>query len=788
MHKYQNQLLDVKQNEEIFNTYNNEINLVKNRIKKINEILKELLSFHPSSKFNFINGNEATKKTSKIVSGVKQYIKGNLDANELSTMKRFTYEKSNSKNDNNINSPSPNTSPFPSPDSMKFNNNNVNNHHNSDKKRNSLNVNNSNLLFMNSYTNKKDNIDVHDKRKSFVSQKSLNISNKLDSFNRKFSEEKNDINKDEKNEKSENNYEFKKKPFLKRKTCTFINTSNLQNNNLTNEKIKNIRLSFQVNENHIIFENKKESIEEDDNNLTLSKKDSNQVNEFNDSFVNDDINQNANKKNAMSEFSQNQSKSKNQSVIKEEDENISDNSTKNLNMCHSERKKTEKKLENKTDGDKIEKDNNIKEKTEDKIEDENKKEKDNDDIVKEKEYKYENKDEKTNGNKTKDKIENDNENKSPNNNVVEEKKKGINDVLNNISKSSLKVEKNLKSNGIKYNVKPESFKEEPNTMSSDHNITSINIKDKIDPYNSDNSYSKLVAIKKRNRSNNLDNNEDTSTTYKENNNKNNKINSQNFKEQNNLLKNNLNDLNNKVKLQHDNIQKIINNMNNVDSKTSRDENINRKLKNNSSFPKTTQAQFHVTMYPKKDTIKAPVSPNTNRVEKSLIKSLIELNASINPLISKYMSNNNIKNYNNINIIPIKNENKTFTSFPKIKSDFSERKIIQKNNFNEKKNINLIAQTLNEVKNSKQQMTKIPSYEKKPKKILLINPDNIPPNAIIIRKKNKSINKNRSLQNERENKTVKIESLKDQIRLPYKLNSIDDDFLRLNQNVYEDKKE
>ena len=371
LRKYQNQLLDAKHNEEIFNTYNNEIYSIKNRINTINEILKELLSFHPSSKISFGNGNEVIKKSTKIVSGVKQYIKGNLNANELSTMKKFTYEKSNSKSDNNINTPSPNTSPFHSPDSMKFNNNNLNNHHNVDKKRNSLNVNNTNLLFLNSYTNKKDNNVVHDKRKSFVSQKSLNMSNKLDLINKKFSEETNEINKTEKNEKKEN----KKKPFIKRNTCTSINTNNLQNNKFYNENINDIRLSFQVNENHIIIENKKESIEEDDNNLTLSKKDSNQVNEFNDSFVKDDINQNTNKNNNnMSESSQNQSKSNNQSIIKEEDENISDNSTKNLNMCNSERKKTEKKLENKTDGNKNEKENNIKEKTEEKKEDENKKE------------------------------------------------------------------------------------------------------------------------------------------------------------------------------------------------------------------------------------------------------------------------------------------------------------------------------------------------------------------------------------------------------------------------------
>ena len=789
LRKYQNQLLDAKNNEEIFNTYNNEIYSIKSRINKINEIIKELLSYHPSSKANA--GNEFIRKPSKVVSGVKQYIKGNLKANELSTMKKFTYEKSNSKVYDNNDSPFPNTSPFPSPDSMKYNNNsNHNNHNNNEnKKRNSLNANSTNLLFLNNYTNKKDNNSVRDKRKSFVTQKSLNMSNKIDSINRKLSDEANENNKTEKNEKSENNYEFKKKPFLKRKTCNYSNTSNLQSNKFTNDKFKNIRLSFLVNNNHIINENKKECIEENENNLILSKKNSNQVNGNNDSFSKDDINQNINinKNNTMSESSKNRSKSSNQSIIKEEDENISDNSSKHLNVYHhSERKK----FENKTGKNRNENEKGIyiKEKDEDKREEENKKEiekeKENHDIVKENES--ENNDEKITENKKEDKIENDNDNESSSDSIVDEEKKGINGVLNNITKSPLKIEKALKLNGIQYNIKPESFKEETNTMSSDHNITSINNKDKIDPYNSENSNLNLVSIKKRNRSNNLDNNEDASTTPRENNNIN-KLNSQNFKEQNNSLKNNLNNLNNKVKLQHDNIRKIINNINNAGSKASRDETMNKELESNSSFPKTNQIQFHVSMYPKKDTIKVPLSPNTNRVDKSLINSLIELNINKSPFISKYRSINNLNNSKNINSISIKNENKTFTSFPKIKKDSLEQKIIQKKNFNEKKNMNIIAQTLNEVKYPKQKDTKINSYDKKSKKILLINPDNIPSNVLFIRKKNKSNNKNSSLQSERENKTEKIENLKNQIGLSFKLNSVDDDILKLNKILYEDKK-
>ena len=70
--------------------YNEEIIIIKNEINSINNILKELLSFHPT-----INKVEIEKKSSKIYSGVKQYIKGNINAHELSSMKKFVYNKSN---------------------------------------------------------------------------------------------------------------------------------------------------------------------------------------------------------------------------------------------------------------------------------------------------------------------------------------------------------------------------------------------------------------------------------------------------------------------------------------------------------------------------------------------------------------------------------------------------------------------------------------------------------------------------------------------------------------------
>ena len=112
-----NKKIENQQNDE--NIYGNEIYHIKNKLHKMNEIIKELLSYHPQSKKN--HAQEFEKQSSKIYSGVKQYIKGNLNASELSSMKKFSYHKSKTRMlDNSV----PSTSPFPSPDVIKINNDN----------------------------------------------------------------------------------------------------------------------------------------------------------------------------------------------------------------------------------------------------------------------------------------------------------------------------------------------------------------------------------------------------------------------------------------------------------------------------------------------------------------------------------------------------------------------------------------------------------------------------------------------------------------------------------------
>jgi hypothetical protein len=73
--------------------YNNEIILMNNKINKMNNIIKVILDFLFSN--NHQNGQKNEKKA-KIYSGVKQYIKGMLNANELSSMKNFKKVEDNS--------------------------------------------------------------------------------------------------------------------------------------------------------------------------------------------------------------------------------------------------------------------------------------------------------------------------------------------------------------------------------------------------------------------------------------------------------------------------------------------------------------------------------------------------------------------------------------------------------------------------------------------------------------------------------------------------------------------
>ena len=93
---YMNKKLEKIQKFEFLNLLSNEIIEINEKINKAFNILKDLSSFHPEVKSNYRNEFEQ-KLSKKIISGVKEYIKGFIDADELSSMKKFAYRKSKTK-------------------------------------------------------------------------------------------------------------------------------------------------------------------------------------------------------------------------------------------------------------------------------------------------------------------------------------------------------------------------------------------------------------------------------------------------------------------------------------------------------------------------------------------------------------------------------------------------------------------------------------------------------------------------------------------------------------------
>ena len=90
--KYINKKFEKINGMENYNLLNNEMLEIDHKINKIFDILRELISYHPDVKRSFPEFEKKITKT--IISGVKQYIKGNLNAEELASMKKFSYEKS----------------------------------------------------------------------------------------------------------------------------------------------------------------------------------------------------------------------------------------------------------------------------------------------------------------------------------------------------------------------------------------------------------------------------------------------------------------------------------------------------------------------------------------------------------------------------------------------------------------------------------------------------------------------------------------------------------------------
>jgi hypothetical protein len=243
----------------------------------MNEIKNELLSYHPNSKKKY--------EKAKVYSGVKQYIQGYIKAEELSSMKKFTFERSKTKvidrSPPSLNTPGP----FPSPDNLKTINNNLQ-----------------------KVDNNQDSFRIKDNNKKniFISQKSFNLA-KDDSMNKKLSSK-------EINQKINFKLEaqgLKKNTIQRKKTFNYLNKL-LIDDSKSNQKEEGNQINIKDND-----EDKNSNINKnfDDNSSTYQKESLPNSKEIFSMSPTDNLNSSRKQKMSF--------------IIKEEDENLSEHSVKN---------------------------------------------------------------------------------------------------------------------------------------------------------------------------------------------------------------------------------------------------------------------------------------------------------------------------------------------------------------------------------------------------------------------------------------------------------------------------
>ena len=144
--------------------YDFEIKNMKKEIKKIYEILRDIFSFPEIKK--------ELEKKNHIYSGVKQYINGFLNAEQLTSMKKFSFGNSNSNNKIMDKQHSAKISPFPTPDRIKTKNS-------FERKKlfdnNDFNNNSNEFLLEKQLSNSFKESNLKDKENVFISQKGLLI-------------------------------------------------------------------------------------------------------------------------------------------------------------------------------------------------------------------------------------------------------------------------------------------------------------------------------------------------------------------------------------------------------------------------------------------------------------------------------------------------------------------------------------------------------------------------------------------------------------------------------------
>ena len=241
---------------------NTEVLEIKKEIKKIYEILRDFFSFPEIKK--------EIEKKNQVFSGVKQYINGYLDANQLTSMKKFSYGKSNSNGKIMERNNSVNITPFASTDKIK---NKISFERKKLFNNNSKDINNELLL------EKKSSNSIKDKEKNskdnvFISQKGFLI-NKV--FSKKIKENSNEkklINEnieteEMKNDNSEKNSDYEDNSLDNRLKKIYkeeeIITNKKVNDNTEVSNPHQIKLLKRNNNNFIISEEDDENILSDNN-------------------------------------------------------------------------------------------------------------------------------------------------------------------------------------------------------------------------------------------------------------------------------------------------------------------------------------------------------------------------------------------------------------------------------------------------------------------------------------------------------------------------------------------
>ena len=239
---------------------NSEILYIKKEINTIYEILRDLFSAPDVKK--------EVEKKAKIYSGVKQYINGKLNADQLTSMKKFSYNKNDSNGKTMEKNNSTKISPFPSPEKVKIKNS-------FDRKK----------LFNNSESRNNDDLGYNthlisssNTEKIFISQKGFLI-NKTNSKeieeNEKLINEKSQ-NEDKKNymNNKEKNNSFEKINLDNRIQKVFKEEEPINKfNNFKNFEKKNSRNKLDKNGNlqQCIISEEEENILSDNTNMIKEK-------------------------------------------------------------------------------------------------------------------------------------------------------------------------------------------------------------------------------------------------------------------------------------------------------------------------------------------------------------------------------------------------------------------------------------------------------------------------------------------------------------------------------------